>query len=218
MAAQANITRRAAFSTISGLAATAAAAVVSIDANAAPSALDELIADFHWRVAESDAADDLSEVAYGQFLKQHPIPVVHYRGSTTWEFNYEHQIRKFFRWAAADDGQVTEHGHMFPPAQREKFRQQRDALIAELAALRVAWEAAYRDTGVSALGDLAEAACDARQAARDAILVYRPTTLAEMDVKNAFIVTLFSHRSEIAWREMASIFGGVSRETDAVTR
>jgi hypothetical protein len=220
-----------------GALATMPAVALSLPTMAAPrrSPLDELIADFALREAESDEAETAYDTAIRAFMKEYPFPVVRYgrRAAkdrdtgmpivdaagevaewTAWEFETEREIRNHFRWC-------DQAGNFWSTDQKLKNRQRRDGLIKELRSLQAARNRAQREAGITALDEAANAKAEAWLTVRNAIFAYRPANLAELDLKNRFVVSQFAHRKiDIEWREIALIFGcesGVTRETDSVT-
>jgi hypothetical protein len=224
-------------SLLGALAALPAAALPAKAAPVAPptSSLCDLIAEYRWRRFEADAADLFEGKAYAEFIRLHPLPVVHVGRKivkdpktgfnmqdpdsddwlyTTWQFSHAEEIQQYFRFA----------DHPWPSTQSEKqkavARVRRDAHLAELESLWEAWRDAKAAHGVTDLEVAATTTYNAMCDVREAIFAYRPATLAELDVKNRFVVDHFSQRGEIEWHEIASIFGAdpgsVTRETDAV--
>lgn len=83
-------------------------------------------------------------------------------------------------------------------------------LILELRRAEAANEQLRRDFGITAAFELFDNSCWACRRAKEAIFAYRPKSLAEMDVKNAFLAEWFESGCDLSDEDIRLVFGGAA--------
>jgi hypothetical protein len=178
---------------------------------AASSALAELIADFEFRRAESEALDSEHEDTFAQFLAGDPFPfVLHGQRRLLgpdgtiyhepWVFHEIWQIERHFSHAV---------NFGFSDEMRATARENLCRLTAELQKLKDERHARAAAFGVNAACDAAEKASDAMYAALDLIFGHVPRDDRERREKSAFLLNQLDGPYEFDRDVLRAIFGAL---------
>lgn len=192
MAVSQLVNRRTCLAAVAGaLAGPAASATIS-------SPLDELIAD--WRMANEEAEALNAEA--DRILAAIDLPEVEVRYGQ-WHFRYPDQVhRRFDPLIAAWENDRL--GAEFAP----RLRRERDELIAELGKQEAKRREAERTCGLTTAEALADQAFDRAHAIREEIIAWRPTSMAEVASKNAWLLQQVRDGINLQG-DLAAIFGEV---------
>lgn len=179
---------------------TGAAAALAAPAFAATgySQLDELIAD--WRLANEEAEALGAEA--DRILASADLPTIEVRVGRRC-FRYPDQIHASFD-PLITAWETDRLGAEFAPG----LRQQRDELIAELERQETARREAERNCGLAAAEALADQACGRARAIFSEIIDWRPTSMAEVATKNAWLLQQVRDGINLQ-DDLAVIFGEV---------
>lgn len=175
------------------------------------SALDELIADYKWAKQASDAAWEAAELLGAEI--DLPLPVIRHgkrriqdpeTGTVSWgqwEFSFDFEIERHFDPIIA----AWETNRLQKPFV-EKMKITRDQLLCDLRAQEAVREALTVSSGLRAAQDAFDHAYEQQDKLREQIIAYRPSAIAEVAVKNAFLLQLM----QSGWRpspdDLAIIF------------
>jgi len=194
MAVSQLVNRRTCLAAVAGaLAGPAASATTN-------SPLDELIAD--WRMANEEAVALAAEA--DRILAAADLPTVEVRYGQ-WRCRYPFEVSRRFDPLIAAWENDRLHAEFTP-----RLRRDRDELIAELGRQEAARLEAERSRGLTAADALADQASDRAHAIRKEIIAWRPTSMAEVATKNAWLLQQVRDGTNLQ-DDLAVIFGEVRR-------
>lgn len=194
---------------LSGIAAALAAAPAL---GSQTSRLDELIADYRWAEEAATAAEDNFNVLFE--ATELPKPQVRcgkrrIRDSVsgdvtwgTWEFGFTFEIERHFEpWLSLASAPNSPIGNI------QEIEAERDALIEDLMRQQALLAEAERASGITAAEDAVNRAILHKEELREEIFAFRPSSMAEVAVKNAWLLEQLRSGNSLE-DDLVTIFGG----------